>query len=209
MKKELMMDTRTFESNIKHWLRKNSGLEENRGYLGISQAGKCPRATYDLLVYGNQAMSDFYHQMCYAGYLFERDCLARLVEISFAKMVKIEVVCPMEPFIRGHVDGVTFWGDLLEVKSVTVKKFKRVFQSGNALWEHVDQVQLYMKYGEWRTTWVIYICRETFEHKVVRVQYDEGRAEQLEVKMLGILAAVEKKEPPACVCGYCGKDGRR
>jgi hypothetical protein len=203
------MDTGTFESNIKYWLRKNSGLEENRGYLGISQAGKCPRATYELLVNGNQAMSDFNHQMCYAGYLFERDALARLIEMRLAKEAKIELVCPKEARIRGHVDGVTFWGDLLEIKSVTVKKFERVCQSKSALWEHIDQVQLYMKYGGWRTTWVIYICRETFEHKVMRVQYDLERAERLEAKMLGILAAWEKKEPPACVCGYCGKDGRR
>lgn len=202
------MDTRTFESNIKHWLSKNSRLEENRGYLGISQAGKCPRATYELLM-GGACMTDFNHQMCYAGYLFERDALARLVEMRLAKEVKIEVVCPKDSRIRGHIDGLTFWNDLLEIKSVTVKKFERVFQSGNALWEHVDQVTLYMKYGPWKTAWIIYICRETFEHKVVRVQYDQGRAERLEAKMLEILAAFERREPPVCACGYCGKDGRR
>lgn len=198
------MDTQTFERDLKHYLRENSGLEENRGYLGISHAGKCPRAIYDLLTKGAQ-LSDFAHQMCYVGYLFEKDCLARLQEMKFAKEAHVEVVCPKDSFIRGHVDGETFWGDLLEVKSVTVKKFERVCQTGQALWEHVDQVTLYMKYGPWKTAWVIYICRETFEHKVVRVQFDAGRAERLEVKLLDVLAAFERKEPPACTCGYCGK----
>ncbi len=201
------MDTRTFERNLKDWLRLNSGLQENRNYLGMSQAGKCPRAIYELLMKGPQT-TDFHHQMCYAGYLFERDALARMIEMKFAKEAKIEVVCPKDARIRGHVDGLTFWDDLLEIKSVTVKKFERISQTGNALWEHVDQVQLYMKYGPWKTAWVIYICRESFEHRVMRVQYDQGRAERLEVKLLEILVAWEKREPPACECGYCGKDGR-
>lgn len=202
------MDTLTFESNLKHWLRENSGLEEHRDYLGISHAGKCPRAIYDLLMNGAH-LSDFAHQMCYVGYMFEKDCLARLVEMKFAREARVEVVCPKDPFIRGHVDGETFWGDLLEVKSITVKKFERILQTGNALWEHVDQVQLYMRYGPWKTTWVIYICRETFEHRVIRVQYDQGRAEKLEVKLLDVLAAWERKEAPVCTCGFCGKDGKR
>jgi hypothetical protein len=201
------MDTRTFESNLKHWLRINSGLEEHRDYLGISHAGKCPRAIYDLLTSGVQ-ISAFAHQMCYVGYLFERDALARMIEMRFAKEARVEVVCPKDGRIRGHVDGLTFWDDLLEIKSVTVKKFERILQTGNALWEHIDQVQLYMKYGGWRSAWIIYICRETFEHRVVRVQYDQGRAERLEAKLLDVLTAWERKEAPACTCGYCRKGGR-
>ena len=202
------MDTRTFESNLTTWLRHNSGLEQSRNYLGISKAGKCQRQIYDELVSG-VVMSDFHHAMCYIGYLFERDALARLVEMRLAKGAAIELVCPKDARIRGHVDGVTLEGDLLEIKSVTTKKFERVCHGGKPLWEHVDQVQLYMRYGGWRTAWILYICRETFEHKVMRVGYDQERAARLEGKLLDVLAAVERQEPPVCECGWCGKDVRR
>jgi hypothetical protein len=62
-----------------------------------------------------------------------------------------------------------------------------------------------MRYGGWKFAWVVYVCRETFEHKVIRVRYDELRAGRLEQKALDILKAIDAREQPKCECGYCPK----
>lgn len=201
-----MISVKEFEDSINQHLRKHSGLEVLRPYLGISQVAQCPRLAYMSFMSGNEP-SDYNHRMCYAGYLFERDVLQRMREMRLATLDRREVVAEFDDRLRGHIDGLTTWGDLLEIKSMTRSKFDLVHQQNRALHEHNDQVQLYMRYGGWRFAWVVYVCRETFEHKVVRVRYDAGRAQKLEAKARGILAAIDRGEKPECECGYCAMEG--
>ena len=197
------MDGQTFEQEIMVDLRAASGLEQKRGYIGMSNVGKCPRQAYNDLVNGRQ-MTDEGHRLCYAGYLFERDALARLVRMEFARPDAVrELVAPFDERVRGHNDGETFWGDLLEIKSVSMRRWRLVVDNNRPLFEHADQVQLYMRYGGWKMAWIIYICRETLEHKVVSIGYDEQRAEMLEYKMKAIVRMIDRKTPPKCNCGRC------
>ncbi|PKN91087.1 MAG: hypothetical protein CVU44_20950 [Chloroflexi bacterium HGW-Chloroflexi-6] len=200
------MNAQNLQSALILQLRETSKLEKRRDYIGISNISKCPRQAYSDLVHGFNG-TDFAHQMAYAGYLFEQDAIARLAAMGFVKQdgsLNAEVMCPANPAIRGHVDGETNLGDLLEIKSVSKRKFEILSYQNRPLHEHTDQVQLYMHYGYWKTCLIIYICRETFEHRVFDVRYDAAKAGELETKMLSLAEAVKLKSPPACTCGKCG-----
>lgn len=193
------------EIRIDGHVRLHSGLEQ-RSYLGMSVVAQCARKAYDNFVDGpTTGNDDFRHRMCYVGYLFEADVLHRLREMKIAVLDRREVVAGFDDRLRGHIDGVTTWGDLLEIKSVSTHKFELVCQQGRALHEHYDQVQLYMRFGGWRYAWMVYVCRETFAHKVIKVARHERRGEELEAKARSILAAIDRRERPQCECGYCLK----
>lgn len=184
-------------------LRQHSGLEDRRGYVGISNVTKCIRRAYFDLTFG-QVMSDDAHRMCYAGYLFERDMLARLVRMDFARPSgHRQVVAGFDARVCGHTDGECVTGDLLEIKSVSVKKYELILQNQRPLHEHNDQVQLYMRYGGYQQAYIIYVCRETLAHKSFIVQYDADRALSCEAKLMRLVAALDAKIPPACECGRC------
>lgn len=197
-----MITPREVESTIDLHIRKHSGLNVTRNYLGISQVVKCSKLAYETFLNGSDP-SDYHHRMCYVGYLFERDVLQRMREMRLAQLDRREVVAEVDARLRGHIDGLTSWGDLLEIKSVSSSKFDLVCREGRALHEHNDQVQLYMRYGGWAYAWIVYVCRENFEHKVIRIRYDEARARGLEEKALKILAAIDARQQPTCECGYC------
>jgi hypothetical protein len=192
-----------FERKIMTHLRQRSGLQQNRQYLGMSQIGKCPRLLYEQWFAGADG-SDFSHRMAYTGYLHEWDVLNRLREMGLAKLDRREVVADFDDRLRGHTDGLTEWGDLLEIKSVSSHKFELVTYHARALHEHIGQVQLYMLYGGWRFTWFVYVNRETFEHKVIRVPFSRTIADQQVEKARFVLAKIdEHTNPPECVCGRC------
>lgn len=201
----MKMTPAIFEQEIMADLRLRSGLEIRR-YIGISNIGKCPRRAYYDIVYG-QKMSDEGHRMCYTGYLHERDALARMAraEIANLDLANLEIIAPWDVRVRGHNDGVTYWGDLLEVKSVSRFKFQMICDNDRPNREHVAQVQLYMRYGSWNKAWIVYICRETFEHRVFEVRYDDREAERQEARMKALVRAVDEKKPPRCECRRCGQ----
>jgi len=210
------MDTVTFQDKIDEHLRTHSGLEAKRDYLGISAIGKCPRQVVREYLHGKSELTLQAHQMCYAGYLFEQDVMRRLVEMGVAappptpphlgtdgEGSQIEVVANFDNRLRGHVDGETVDGELLEIKSVNRLKFDKVKATHMALTEHFAQVQLYMKYGPWKKCWVVYVCRETMEHHVVKVTYLHTQGIKFEMKAQRILAHIDSGILPRCECQYC------
>lgn len=200
------MDTTTFQTRIDEHLRSHSGLEQKRDYLGISAIGKCPRQVVRDFLYGKGELSMEAHQNCYGGYMFERDVMSRLQEAGIARSVnQYEVVATFDPRLRGHVDGETIETepDLVEVKSLNRRKFETVKQTHMALNEHFAQVQLYMHYGPWRTCWIVYVCRETLEHHVVKVGYLQRQAIKFEMKAQRMLDHIDGEMLPACECKYC------
>lgn len=197
----MVMTTKELEAQLAKHLRLHSGLE-SRSYLGMSQVAKCARQAYDSFVDGPD-LTDFQHRMCYAGYVYEQDVLQRMREMRVARLDRRELVASFDDRFRGHIDGVTAWNDLLEIKSVTASKFELVDKGNRALHEHNDQVQLYMRYGGWNYTWLVYVNRESFEHRVIRVRYDEQRAVDMENKAKKILQAIDARQRPKCECGYC------
>lgn len=203
----MRVTTNDLEAKIMSHLSQRSGLQARRTYLGMSQVWKCPRVLYYAYFNGVDT-SDFSHRMAYTGYMHERDTMERLREMRVATLTRRELVADFDDRFRGHTDGQMAWGDLLEIKSVSAHKFDLVCYHGRALHEHIDQVQLYMLYGGWHWTWMIYINRETFEHKVVRVSFDPARARQLVLKAKLVLDAIDAGIPPGCECGRCQVSGK-
>lgn len=200
------MDAMTFQNKIEEHLRLNSGLDLKRDYLGMSAIGKCPREIVREYLHGKSNVNLRAHQAAHVGYLIEDDVISRLWEMGIARMLEDsqkEVVASFDPRLRGHVDGETVDGDLLEIKTVTVAKFEKVKSSHLALTEHFAQVQLYMKYGRWQRCWVIYVCRDTFEHYVVKVNYLHTQGLKYEFKAQRILAHIDSGILPECECRYC------
>lgn len=200
------MDPTTFKKQIDDHLIQHSKLEPKRDYLGMSVIGKCPRVVVRKYLYGENDLSLRSHQAAYEEYLIEADLLFRLQNIGIAKTLQPEekeVVAPFDARLRGHVDGETVDGDLLEIKTVTVAKFEKVKSSHLALTDHFAQVQLYMKYGRWQKCWIVYVCRDTFEHYVVKVNYLHTQGIKYELKAQRMLAHIDSGMLPECECRYC------
>jgi hypothetical protein len=121
------------------------------------------------------------------------------VEVTNAQR---ELMAPFDERFRGHIDG-EIEGDLLEIKSVDDLRFGHVMNLGRPFEEHVDQVQMYMRYGGYERALLVYKCRNTGDVLVKELARDERLGLALEEKAHLILAAVDAGEPPACTCGYC------
>lgn len=199
-----MIKTTDLEEKITAHLSKRSGLKLRKQYLGMSQIWKCPRVLYQAWFEG-AAPDEFAHRMAYTGHMHEWDVFDRLREMGEAALKRRELVASWDDRLRGHTDGEMVWGDLLEIKSVSAHKFEMVDYHGRALHEHADQVQLYMLYGGYHWTWMVYVNRETFEHRVMRIIFDPARAERLVMKAKRVLAAIDAGVAPECECGRCGR----
>jgi hypothetical protein len=116
-----------------------------------------------------------------------------------------EVLSDWSPKFKGHIDGLTRTGDLLEIKSVSHKKFEGILEKGKCLHNHFVQIQLYMRYLHIRNTFIIYRDRETYEIKVFSVFYRQDLAEQFELRARSLMKAIEDLTPPECECGTCKK----
>lgn len=181
-----------------------SNLDQHRDYLGLSKIADCPRAV--VREYRNGIKPDAVaYRFCFAGYEQERSILdlldsAGILEPGTAGM---EIVAPFDRRLRGHIDGLTRDGELLEIKSVTVDKFRQVVNSSRAIRKHFIQVQLYMLYSGIKRANIIYRCRETYEHEVIHVSFNFETAKTFEDKASRILKAIDDNILPACECGRC------
>ena len=200
------MNKHDIANAINQHIERNSKLDGHRDYVGISQIGKCPRQTYKQFFHGISI--DFMsHQRAYMGYEQEKNILELLQESHVAARIADNlVVAPFDIRLRGHFDGITRDGNFIEIKSVSVRKFEKVMQTHRAIYDHFAQVQLYMRYSKIRTTFIIYRCRETYNHHVIEVPYSEREAVKLEEKAKEILKAIDTKSPPVCTCGRCKED---
>ena len=73
------MDSQSAKRQLIDYIRKNSGLEQDRHYLGMSQIGRCPRLQHTWLLQGKGNPSDQAHLRCISGYMYE-DKIRELLE---------------------------------------------------------------------------------------------------------------------------------
>jgi hypothetical protein len=196
------MIANTLQDALAATIRFKSGLQQHRDYLGISKVAGCPRAGVREYFNG-PSTDDGAHRMCFAGYEHEMSIIELLNHAGLIKVMTVEVVAPFDNRLRGHIDSLTIDDDLIEIKSVTLRKFADVTKTSKALQKHFIQVQLYMRYGGWTQAFVVYRCRETYDHKVVRVPYVPVQAERFEQKAMMMLRYIDRNELPTCECGYC------
>lgn len=197
------MDTTAIQNEIYSHLRTHSGLDTKRKYLGMSGIAKCPRELFFDFVRGRQP-NEQAHLYCYVGYLFERDVKARLGELGiYVPGSEMELVAPFDARFRGHIDGQTQDGMLLEIKSINEKAFELLLQTERAKPDHYLQVQTYMHFGTWTDAVIVYVCRDTFAHRVLHVAKSTMHGEEMERKAKMILRAIDEQRPPQCECHYC------
>lgn len=189
-------------AQLRHALESTFNEFEDRGYLGMSQIAKCPRYLYNQLVNGCakpglQSMR-YFHE----GYVHEADILerARLAGVA-VKNHNRELVAPFDERFRGHIDGEVD-GDLVEIKSVAADRFDSVLEHG-AFFEHMDQCQMYMRYGGYERALIVYKNRDTGVLYVYDMHKSEAHGRRLEEKARQVLAAVDEHILPACTCGRC------
>lgn len=187
---------------INKYIQEHSNFDLHRNYLGMSKISDCPRRVAIEFLNGSSA-SEFTYRMSYAGYEQEHDVLVMLIGSGIAKQTTREIVSPFDSRLRGHIDAETTSGDLLEIKSVSTDKFRKVFADGRPLLNHFIQVQLYMLYGHYSKAVIVYRCRETYEHLVYEVPFNPTKANGYELKAKRILDAIDGGLLPTCECGRC------
>jgi hypothetical protein len=168
----------------------------------MSQIGQCPRKVYHDLVNGHQRPSNQGRRYCHEGYLHEADVIERLEGTGVPVLNQgRELVAEFDERCIGHIDGEVD-GDLLEIKSCTRAAFDQVRWRG-AKPRHEEQVQLYLRYGDYARGLIVYKCRDTGEIWVVEVLRDDEVGKMLEERAKAILRAVDRGKAPGCTCGRC------
>jgi hypothetical protein len=184
------------------WTLRHSGFEE-RSYLGMSRIGECPRVLFDEFSTGRE-WDRQHHLMCYAGYLWEKDIKLRLREIGlYTDFSERQLVAEFDDRFRGHIDGELLDGSLLEIKSVTQAKIETIRVTQRIPVKHFEQVQCYLRHGNYERALVVYVARDTDEIYVAQVKPVKDVAEKLDRKARDVLAAIDANERPLCTCGRC------
>lgn len=200
------MDSVFIQKKIIAYITANSGLDQGRTYLGISKIADCQRRAFREYFNG-PTLTPESHVNCFMGYEHERLIMQILISSGIAKSFPDdrhkEIVSTIDPRFRGHIDGIATDESLLEIKSVSTKKFIKIMQTGRALYPHFSQVQLYMRYGNFPRALIVYRNRETYEHIVIDVPYIPSKALQFEERAKSLLQAIDDNRLPACECGYC------
>lgn len=185
------------------YIKAHSGLDQHRDYLGMSAIGRCPLQLYRQFVDGRGTLTDRAHLNCYSGYFFERQVREVLVNCGAAIERSRELVAPFDTRFRGHIDGETVDGLLLEIKSMNTRRFDELKESHRLPREYADQVQAYMRYGPYDMAMVVTVCRESFDLFVLAIDRDDAAGAVLERKAMAVLKAIDDRTPPRCTCGRC------
>ncbi len=197
------MNSADISNRIMEHIIRTSPLEPHRSYLSMSKIGLCPHEQYRIYQQGDRVTYD-HQRMAFLGYRFEE--LEKSILASAAVYrpgSERELIAPFDPRFRGHTDGETMDGDLLEIKSVNRNKFDRICSSKNADEQHYEQVQCYMRYGGYRQAMIVYVCRENLAHAVIHIARHDALGMALESRAKLILAAIDAGWPPKCQCGRC------
>ncbi len=185
------------------WLRGNSGLQQHRPYLGMSQIALCPRLLYHWFMDGKGEASDRAHVHCFSGYLYQEAVGRILVGAGIAVGRSRELLATWDPRYRGHTDDDTCDGDLLEVKSMSAVDYAQLVKSRRLPDPYFDQVQTYMRHGDYRQALVVAVSRDSFDLFFLTVPRNERAGERIDCKARMILAAIDAQRPPHCTCGRC------
>jgi hypothetical protein len=176
-----------------------------REYVGLSGIGHCLREQYWRFV-DPEPLDVRMARYSRAGYLHEHEVKRRLRRIGVISTYRgAEVVAPFDPRLRGHTDGETVWGDLLEIKSTNDRRFREVMRTGGPLPDHAAQVHMYLRYGPWSQALMVYINRCDHQYFPMVVPYDAAVGDAMELRAKELLRAIDLRTPPACTCGCCGR----
>jgi len=204
------MNAMDVKTALRDDLLSHSRFEAQRKYLGMSRLGECPLRLYRECLNGRgHEANERAARRAARGYLFEGDMIARLTQAGVYRPDSMrEVKADFDARLRGHTDGESVDGDLIEIKSCRSETFERVVQERRAVGAHYDQTQLYLRYGGYGHGMIVYVNTETYDDFVVDVWPSENTQGKLIAKARMVLAAIDNGEPPICTCGRCFIQGR-
>lgn len=186
-------------------LKKASMFEPGRKYLGMSGIHGCPLRLYRELLHGRYGqVGERSTLRSLRGNLYEQVTILRLTEAGiYQPASKREVIADFDSRFRGHTDGQTVEGDLVEIKSTNHEDFGRIIESRKPMPAHFAQCQMYMRFGTFQHGLLVYVSTETYEHYVLDVYPASRIQEELIAKAHAILDAVDGGPQPQCTCGRC------
>lgn len=196
------MNADDLKQQLLDWTVRNSGAEQ-RTYLGMSSISECSLELYRRMLEPRQwTMSQ--HLYCYNGYLFERDLKARLAGLGlYAPGSERELVATFDARFIGHTDGALVTGEMLEIKSTHQEKLDRIVSEGRIPMANFEQVQTYMRHGNYYRAFVVYVARDSGNLHVFEMRLVLAVADRLDIKAKRILRAVDEQRPPKCECRRC------
>ena len=219
------MDSQSAKRQLIDYIRKNSGLEQDRHYLGMSQIGRCPRLQHTWLLQGKGNPSDQAHLRCISGYMYEDKIRELLEGAGVTRHMPIasgfdgvlrrntrELVAPFDSRFRGHIDGETTDGDLAEIKSMDEAGFEQLKRTHELPYAYFAQVQAYMRYGNYHRALVVVVQRDAFNTWILDVPRNDKVGDTLEERAKAILSAIDAGPGGGanlkCECGRCEKSSQ-
>lgn len=196
------MKTKLYADQIASYMAERSNFDTHRKYLGMSKLADCPRKVFREFKDGVIPTEDIY-RMSYAGYEHEKNILAMLQECGIAMPVQRELIAPFDNRLRGHIDAETVDGFLCEIKSVSDKKYQGISSNKRMPYRNFAQVQVYMRYGGYERSLVVYRNRDTYQTILFDIPYNPNVADKLERKAKRILEAIDSGQLPECDCHTC------
>ena len=203
------MDLQTIRYKLNN-ITDERGLSSERKYLSMSQIGDCPRGLYDQLVASIDGTArrsiGKEHQ-----FALDKEIKAavrerlRVVELLRA-WETFEIVASfngaLDDRVCGHLDGEFEDGALLHVKPTRVETLDAIRNNPryNIPRRHFEQVQMYLRHGEYDCARIVYIARENGDLWLSEIHADERTQDRLDEKAQNVLIAVERREPPVCIC---------
>lgn len=190
-----------------------SGFESKRNYLGMSHIGDCPRTLYENFL-AAQTPSYRTHASAFTGYMFEKKIMGWIADRRIDGLTLVpgsingEIVANFDSRYRGHIEAELCDNLLLEIKSLNARRFQELIKKNSIPTKHFLQVQTYMKHSGLRNAVMVYVCRETMEFEIRPIPYNIRVAENLDKKAREVLAAIDAKKIPNCLCGFCEKAPR-
>lgn len=188
--------------------RANSLHRLDRRYLGMSGVGLCVRDWYWSAV--DPRPADILTWFAWTGYMHEA---AILKFLGGGKFHEMELVAPWDERFQGHIDHQLDDGTLVEIKSVSWKRFVKMQERKKPRWKDRAQAQTYMRYGGFPHAILVYVPRDIppwawgegrqLPFWCVGVKKSERWADELDAKARRVLACMDRGEPPVCECGRC------
>lgn len=199
------MDARLAKQRMEEFVREYSGVEEQLPYLRMSKIGYCPRLLFNLFCNGKGPITDQAHLNCLSGHMIHDKMKWILVGAGVMEprwlTEELTITSDFEDEFRGHPDGKTCDGDLIEIKSMDADEYRAFQNTGDIPHNFAWQIQAYMRYGSFAQTLFVAVCRDPFTYWTRSVRRDDLVGKRIEEKAKMVLAAIASGTPPPCTCG--------
>lgn len=189
-------------NDYKTYIEQHSKLDKHRKYIGMSSAGDCPRRI--MLNYRNGVNTDYIsHLTSFRGYKLESIAKEILIGSGLMKPGSERELLAFDGLVKGHTDGETVSGELLEIKSKNKKNFDQILSNGKIPHRDFMQVQSYMLFGNYSIAKVVVMCSETFETQTFTIHSHAGVQASLREKFRRLSTRINEEELPTCECKHC------